>query len=70
MGRLIESDFASAGQAHGSLDAPFGLFDLGASDSFARQGSHGGVEVITHQIKHCAQDVVIGVPLDKRRWGG
>src|SRR5690349_2963556 len=65
MRRLIQTNFAAAGQAYRRPNAPTLGLDLSAFRVLAFQGCDLRVDVVTHQVQDAAQQLVAGMTLGR-----
>ena len=58
---LVESKFASTGQAERGLDTPVGFVNRRELDTLLLQSFHLGFQVGAHQIDHCTEQCAISM---------
>ena len=60
---LVHADAAAAGKRNGRGAPPSGRFNGAALDLFCVEGCDHSIEIVTHQVKHGAQQLVASMVL-------
>lgn len=65
MSRLVQPDFATAGQRDRCFHSPIGLFGRRAPHVFLGERPHGRGQIVAHQVEHGSQQLALGMLLDE-----